>query len=58
MTTALDIVATAGAAVMLTGVLRSDAPNWRLGAMGAAANVVAALALTWPVIRLWMELPS
>jgi hypothetical protein len=53
MTYALDILSTFGAAVMLFGVLRPSALNWREGAMGAVANVFAAVSITWPVLRIW-----
>ena len=38
---------------MLFGVLRPSALNWREGAMGAVANVFAAVSITWPVLRIW-----
>jgi hypothetical protein len=53
MTIVLDILSTFGAAVMLFGVLRPSALNWREGAMGAVANVFAAVSIAWPIARIW-----
>lgn len=50
----LDIVSTCGGAVLLTGVLHPDAPNWKKGAMGAVANLIAAISIAWPITRLWI----
>jgi hypothetical protein len=53
VTIALDILSTFGVAVMLHGVLRPSAANWREGGLGAAANIVAAISLSWPIARIW-----
>ena len=53
MTAALDVTSTFMAGFLLYGLLRRQAPNWGAGAQGAIVNVLAALAIAWPIVRLW-----
>ena len=53
MIAALDVTSTFMAGFLLYGLLRRQAPNWHAGALGAVMNVLAALAVAWPIIRMW-----
>ena len=53
MTAALDVTSTFMAGFLLYGLLRRQAPNWHAGVVGAVMNVLAALAVAWPIVRLW-----